>query len=148
MRKRLVCDPERLTEEGNMKREAINPVDWSLQFGFNQGELIEGHSRTLFCSGQVAIDASGAPQHADDIRAQMSMAMDNLESVLEGGGMTLANIVRLTIYTTDIGDAFKNFDAVLSRLDAAGIKPAQTMLGVAALALPQLKVEIEATAAA
>ena len=131
-----------------MKREAINPVDWSLQFGFNQGELIEGHGKMLFVSGQVSMDASGAPQHPDDLRAQMVLAMENLEAVLEKAGMTLSNVVRLTIYTTEIDDAFKNFDAILSRLDAASIKPAQTLLGVARLALPQLKVEIEATAAA
>ena len=131
-----------------MKREAINPVDWSLQFGFDQGELIEGHSRTLFCSGQVAMDASGAPQYADDLREQMVLAMENVEAVLDKAGMTLSNVVRLTLYTTEIDEAFKNFDAILSRLDAANVKPAQTLLGVARLALPQLKVEIEATAAA
>ena len=131
-----------------MKREAINPVDWSLRFGFNQGELIEGHSKMLFCSGQVSMDASGAPQHADDLRAQMVLAMENLEAILDKAGMTLSNVVRLTIYTTEVDEAFKNFDAILSRLDAANVKPAQTLLGVARLGLPQLKVEIEATAAA
>ena len=131
-----------------MKRQAINPVDWSLRFGFNQGELIEGQGKLLFCSGQVATDERGAPQHADDVRAQMGLAMVNLESVLAGADMTLSNVVRLTIYTPEIDEVFQNFDAITSRLDAANVKPAQTLLGVARLALPQFKIEIEATAAA
>lgn len=131
-----------------MKREAINPVDWSLQFGFNQGELIEGQGKLLFCSGQVSADERGAPKHADDLRAQINLAMENLRGVLEKADMTYANIVRLTIYTTEIDEVFKNFDAITGPLGEAGAKPAQTLLGVARLALPQFKIEIEATAAA
>jgi enamine deaminase RidA (YjgF/YER057c/UK114 family) len=41
-----------------------------------------------------------------------------------------------------------NFDAIVGRLDAAGVKPAQTLIGVARLALPDFMIEIEATAAA
>ena len=131
-----------------MNRTAINPTDWSLRFGFNQGELVEGAGKLLFVSGQVSISDDGRPQHEDDLRGQIGLAMDNLEAVLLKAGMSLSNVVRLTIYTTEIDEVFKNFDGVTSRLDAAGVKPAQTMLGVARLALPQLKIEIEATAAA
>ena len=131
-----------------MNRKAINPAPWSLQLGFNQGELVEGSGRLLFCAGQVSVSEDGRPQHADDLRAQMGLAMDNLQAVLAGADMTLANVVRLTIYTTEIDEVFKNFDAILGRLDEFEVKPAQTLLGVARLALPHLKIEIEATAAA
>ena len=94
------------------------------------------------------IDADGRPRHEGDIRAQSTLAMDNLEAVLGKAGMSLSNVVRLTIYTTEIDEVFKSFDKITSRLDAAGVKPAQTLLGVARLALPQFKIEIEATAAA
>lgn len=131
-----------------MKRSAVNPIPWSLRFGFNQGELVEGHARTLFCAGQVSVDERGAPLHAGDVRAQTTLALDNLEGVLAAAEMTLSNVVRLTIYTTDIDAMFENFDAVTARLDGAGVKPAQTLLGVARLALPDFLVEIEATAVA
>jgi enamine deaminase RidA (YjgF/YER057c/UK114 family) len=134
--------------EASMKRLSINPVPWSLQFGFNQAELIEGSGRLLFCAGQVAMDEEGNPQHAEDIRAQIGLAMSNLKAVLAEADMTLSNVVRLTIYATDIDNAFANFDAITRPLDEAGVKPAQTLLGVARLALPQLRIEIEATAAA
>jgi enamine deaminase RidA (YjgF/YER057c/UK114 family) len=131
-----------------MNRTAINPTSWSQQFGYNQGELIEGHQRTLYCAGQVSIDSDGKPQHEGDIRAQIELALDNLEAVLRGADMSLTNVVRLTIYTTDLDGMFANFDAIIGRLDAANAKPPQTLLGVARLGLPTLLVEIEATAAA
>jgi enamine deaminase RidA (YjgF/YER057c/UK114 family) len=131
-----------------MKREAINPVSWSLPLGFNQAELVEGSGRLLFCSGQVATDDKGRPQHKDDVRAQLGLALDNLQAVLAAADMTLANVVRMTIYTTEIDEVFGSFDALTGRLDEFGVKPAQTLIGVARLALPDLKIEIEATAAA
>lgn len=131
-----------------MKRTAINPTDWSLQFGFNQAELVEGSGKLLFVSGQTSIGDDGRPLHGDDLSGQIGLALDNLEGVLAEAGMSLSNVVRMTIYTTEIDEVFKNFSAVTSRLDAAGVKPAQTLLGVDRLALPQLKIEIEATAAA
>ncbi len=81
-----------------MERTPVNPWPWSLDFGFNQAEIIEGHRRELVCAGQAAIDANGTPQHAGDMRSQIGMALDNLEVVLADAGMTFANIVRLNIY--------------------------------------------------
>jgi enamine deaminase RidA (YjgF/YER057c/UK114 family) len=88
-----------------MQRTAINPWPWSLNFGYNQGELIEGQRRILVCAGQTATDGIGTPQHAGDMAAQVGMALDNLEAVLAGAGMTLSNIIKLNFYTTDM-DAF------------------------------------------
>ena len=88
-----------------MERTAVNPWQWSMNFGFNQGELIEGASRTLFCSGQTSVDTNGAPQHPGDMAAQLSLALDNLEAVLRDAGMGLGNLVRLNFYTTDV-DAY------------------------------------------
>lgn len=131
-----------------MERKAVNPWPWSLQYGFNQGELVEGQSRVLYCAGQTAIDAEGKPQHEDDIRAQTTMALDNLEAILHEAGMTLCNVVRLIIYTTEPDSMARNFDVLSERLGAAGIKPVQTFLGVSRLAFPELLVELEATAVA
>ena len=44
-----------------MERTAVNPVTWSLGLGFNQGELVSGPARTLYCAGQTAMDADGKP---------------------------------------------------------------------------------------
>lgn len=128
-----------------MDRTEINPWPWSVAFGFNQAELVEGASKTLICSGQTAVDADGAPQHAGDMAAQINLAMDNLEAVLAGAGMTLANVVRLNIYTTDVDALMANAGILAER---AGTRSASTLLGVARLAFPDLMVELEAVAMA
>ena len=129
-----------------MERTAVNPWQWSIAFGFNQAELVEGHTRTLFCAGQTSVDAEGNPLHADDMAAQLALAMDNLEQVLRDGGMTLANVVRLNIYTTDVDVLLENYGVLAGRTGAAGVAPPGTLLGVARLAFPPLMVELEATA--
>ena len=129
-----------------MERTPVNPWPWSLNFGFNQAEIIEGHRRLLVCSGQTAMDADGNPQHAGDMRGQINMALDNLEAVLTGAEMTLANIVRLNIYTIDVDQALMHFEVMGTRLSSAGVTPAMTLLGVTRLAFPDLMIEIEATA--
>ena len=73
-----------------MQRTAVNPVDWNLQFGFNQGELVEGHRRTLYCAGQVAVDAGFNLPDPEDMAGQIYHALDNLEEVLRQGGMSPA----------------------------------------------------------
>jgi enamine deaminase RidA (YjgF/YER057c/UK114 family) len=131
-----------------MERTPVNPWPWSLEFGFSQGELVEGHTRTLFCSGQTSADAEGRPQHAGDMAAQIAAALDNLEAVLAAAGMSLSNVVRLNFYTTDV-DTFLQSGGVLGeRLGAAGITPPGTLLGVTRLAFPELMIEMEATAVA
>jgi enamine deaminase RidA (YjgF/YER057c/UK114 family) len=131
-----------------VERTAVNPWQWSLQFGFNQGEVVEGGQRVLFCAGQTAVDADGAPQHAGDIAAQIGLAADNLEAVLRDAGMGLANVVRLNFYTTDVDAFLANAGVLGERTGAAGVAPPGTLLGVARLAFPELMVELEATAVA
>ncbi|MEV3936603.1 RidA family protein [Glycomyces sp. NPDC049804] len=131
-----------------MERTAVNPVEWSLELGFNQGELVTGQSRTLYCSGQTAMDADGKPQHEGDMGAQLALALDNLEGVLGAAGMSLANLVRLNVYTTDVDGLFPHYGVLAARLGAAGAAPASTMLGVTRLALPGQMVELEGTAVA
>jgi enamine deaminase RidA (YjgF/YER057c/UK114 family) len=128
-----------------MKRAPINPWTWSVRFGFDQAELIEGHRRELVCSGQTAVDADGNPQHPGDMAAQLDLALSNLEAVLAGADMTFANVVRLNVYTTDVDAFLEHFATLTDRLADAG-RVASTLLGVTRLAFPQLLVEIEATA--
>jgi len=131
-----------------MQRMAVNPWDWSLKLGYNQAEAIEGISRQLICAGQAAVDAEGDPQHAGDMRGQISLALDNLEAVLARADMSLINVIRLVVYTTDVDEALKNFDLLGMRFEPTRSAPPMTLLGVTRLAMPSLLFEIEATAAA
>lgn len=131
-----------------MQRTAVNPWDWSLKLGYNQAEIIEGTSRQLLCAGQTAVDAEGNPQHAGDMRAQISLALDNLEAVLAKADMSISNVIRLVVYATDVDEALKNFDLLGMRFGSIQYAPPMTLLGVTRLAIPGLLFEIEATAAA
>lgn len=129
-----------------VQRTAVNPWAWSVELGFNQGEIVSGQTRTLYCSGQTAMDADGKPQHDGDMAAQLALSLDNLEAVLAGAGMSLGDVVRLNVYTTDVDALFPHYGVLAARLGAAGVAPATTMLGVTRLAIPGQMVELEATA--
>jgi enamine deaminase RidA (YjgF/YER057c/UK114 family) len=114
--------------------------------GFDQAELIEGHQRQLLCSGQDAVDADGNPKHPDDMAAQLEMSVENLEAILAGADMTLANVVRLNVYTTDFDDLLEHWATLTNRLGNSDGGFATTLLEVSRLAAPQLLVMLEATA--
>ncbi|GAA4897172.1 RidA family protein [Stackebrandtia albiflava] len=129
-----------------IERTAVNPWNWSEKMGFHQGEIVAGHSRTLYCSGQTAMNADGEPQHPGDMAAQLALAVANLEAVLDEAGMSLSNLVRLNVYTTDVDGLFPHYGRLAGRLAAAGVAPPTTMLEVTRLAVPGLMVELEGTA--
>lgn len=131
-----------------MERTAVNPVTWSQEMGFNQGEVVVGATRTLYLSGQTAMSRDGHPQHEGNMAAQLALAADNLEAVLSEAGMGLANLVRLNVYTTDVDALFPHYGVLAQRLGAAGVAPTTTMLGVSRLAIPGQLVELEGTAVA
>lgn len=131
-----------------MERSTVNPWTWSVELGYSQGEIVSGHTRTLYCSGQAAMSTAGKPRHAGDMAAQLALALDNLETVLAEAGMSLANLVRLNVCTTDVDRLFEHYGVLASRLGAAGVAPTTTLLGVTRLALPDLMVELEGTAVA
>lgn len=131
-----------------MKRTAVNPWDWSLKLGYNQAEVIDGATRQVICAGQTAVDGDGTPQHPNDMRGQISLALDNLEAVLKGADMDLSHVVKLGIYATDVDQALANFDLMGMRFGPHHVAPPMTLLGVTRLAIPGLLFEIEATAMA
>lgn len=130
-----------------MNRTPVNPWTWSLNYGYNQAEIIDGARRQLVCAGQTSVDSEGNPLHPGDMRSQIMKAVENLEAVLSGADMNLANITRLTIYATDVDEAMKNFDVLGAKFGPLNASPPMTVVGVTRLAIPPLMFEIEATAA-
>lgn len=129
-----------------MERKIINPSKWQDPLGFVQGHEVTGGQRVLYCAGQISVDPDGKPLHVGDFRGQLNRVLDNIEQVLQGAGFTVADIVRVNIYTTDLDGFFANRDVLLQRFVPAGGRYASTLLGVARLARPEFLVEIEATA--
>ena len=131
-----------------MERRVINPTTWQDQFGYVQANEVSGVQRTLYCSGQAANDESGAAVYPGDMRAQITLALDNLETLLRDAGFRVGDIMRLNIYTTNIDLFLENYDAFITRLAEGGCRHTGSLIGVARLAMPELMVEIEATAVA
>ncbi|MDQ1426009.1 MAG: hypothetical protein QOD72_3507 [Acidimicrobiaceae bacterium] len=128
-----------------MERIDINPWEWSKAFGFSQAVDLAGAEHVLLCSGQTAIGDDGSPPTTSDMTEQMNKALENLNKVLGASGMTMANVVKLTIYTTDVDELLTAYGSATQFL--GGNLPAMTLIGVSRLAYPELKLEIEATAA-
>ncbi len=93
----------------------------------------------LFTAGAVGADTDG--RVPEDIRAQTRNTFENLKAVLAAAGSGLDHVLKVTVYLTDIGD----FDAMneVYRSYFAGDLPARTTVAVAALARPELRIEIE-----
>lgn len=131
-----------------MQRTTINPWTWQDELGYVQANEVVGGQRVLYVSGIASMDADGRPVHAGDMKAQIVQTLDNLETVLKAAGYELADVVRLNYYTTDIESYWEADEAVdvVGRFRRADCRPASTLLGVAALAWPELLVEMDATA--
>jgi 2-iminobutanoate/2-iminopropanoate deaminase len=100
----------------------------------------------LFLSGQAAIDPAGAIVGVGDFAAQLAQTMANIDRVLAAGGSDRSRIVKVTIYLTDMA----NFPAIVEarRTYFTPPYPADTVVEVRALALPELMVEIDVVAVA
>ncbi len=131
-----------------MERRIINPWTWQDSFGFVQGHEVTGGQRVVYCAGQASTDADGRPVHVDDMDGQVRQSIENLETVLRAADLDLSHVVRLSLYTTDVDRFLASFHVAIERFEAAGCRPACTLLGVTRLAFPELLVEIEATAVA
>ncbi len=126
--------------------EHLHPKGLLHNHGFSQ-VVTAAAARTIYTSGQVAIDEQGGLVGGDDLAAQTEQAMRNLGLALAAAGASYADIVKTTTYVVSYKPEHR---AVIGRAKAPfyanGAPPASTLVGVAALALPEWLVEIEAIA--
>ena len=100
----------------------------------------------VFVSGQAALDLEGNIVGEGDFDVQAEQAFENLQSVLIAAGSGMDKVIKVTIYLTDMAH-FGRVVALRERYFSPPW-PADTLLEVSALALPQLMIEIEAVALA
>lgn len=100
---------------------------------------------TLYVSGQVSFNADGEIVGPDDVSAQAEQIFTNLRAVLEAAGGSLDDLVSTTTYMVSIDDSLA-INEVRCRYITGSIKPTSTLIGVAALARPEFKLEIAAVA--
>jgi 2-iminobutanoate/2-iminopropanoate deaminase len=111
---------------------------------YAQAVKVEGAQTILYLSGQVDYDDKGGCAHPGDFAAQAKATLAAVRAQVEAGGGTMANIVKVTTFVTDMR---YRPDYARIRGEFFGPKmPASTMVAVTALALPELLIEIEAVA--
>jgi reactive intermediate/imine deaminase len=96
----------------------------------------------LFISGVPPTDASGKVVGGDDVAAQARQVFVNMKAVLDAAGATFADILKVTVYLLDVNDRAK-INPVRKEFFGAA-KPASTLIGINELAIPGMKIEIEA----
>lgn len=127
-----------------MKKTVINPWTWQNNLSYVQAVEVKEVTGTLYCAGQAAVHADGTSSNAD-MRTQLGIAIQNLETVIGEAGYECGNIVRLTVYTTSSEEFINNcFDLFKDFVARHGMKQAVTLLQVVALN-ETLNVELEAT---
>ncbi|HUF01888.1 MAG TPA: RidA family protein [Gaiellaceae bacterium] len=98
----------------------------------------------LFVSGIVAVDGEGRLVGGDDVVAQTRQVLDNMRTVLGAGGCTFEDVVKVTIFLTDVDD--RPLINPLRREAFGSVLPASTLVEVPRLAVEGAKVEIECVA--
>jgi 2-iminobutanoate/2-iminopropanoate deaminase len=115
-----------------------DPYDeFNIALGYRIGDLV-------LLSGQAAIDEDGNVVGPGDFDAQAEQVFKNLKRVLEAAGSNLERVVKVNIYLTDMSHFPKIVE--LRNRHFSRPWPADTIVGVTSLALPELMIEIEATA--
>ncbi|MEM8695618.1 MAG: RidA family protein [Pseudomonadota bacterium] len=129
-----------MTDKARMIAIEPDPLaPYAISPGWRVGDI-------LFLSGQAAIDENGAIVGAGDFEAQLAQTFANIDRVLAAGGSSRNKIVKVTIYLTDMD----NFPAMVEARKRYFTPPwpADTIVEVKSLALPELMVEIDVIAVA
>jgi reactive intermediate/imine deaminase len=127
----------------NVEQIRIDPDPYEpylLSQGIRVGEL-------LLVSGQTGIDEAGRLVAVGDFDAQAEQAFRNLARVLEAGGSNMERVVKVTIFLTDMASNFPKV-VELRRKWFRPPYPADTIVEVRSLYLPEVEIEIEAIAVA
>jgi 2-iminobutanoate/2-iminopropanoate deaminase len=98
----------------------------------------------LFVSGVVPVDRDGKLVGGEDVAAQARQVFENIGKVLAAAGATFADVVKVTVFLTDIADR-PRINPVRQEVFGA-TRPASTLVEVSRLAVPGARIEVEAVA--
>lgn len=127
-----------------MKQQRIDPGwTWARNLNISAGVRV---GDTIHLSGIVAFDRDGNVIGADDVHAQSVQVFTNIGEALGAAGATMADVVKLTTFLTDMS-GYREFARARSEAFPAGV-PASAVYATPALVRPELLVEVEAIAIA
>jgi enamine deaminase RidA (YjgF/YER057c/UK114 family) len=139
----------RMTRDATPSITRTNPPELGTPPGYSQVVDVSAN-RIIFIAGQTALDRDGNLVGKNDFAAQAEQVFRNLAVALKASGCTAANLVKLTVFLTDMGNLGRYRD-VRNRFFASVTQPAApavTLVEVSKLYGPDFMIEIEAIAAA
>ena len=128
--------------------KAITPKGFGAPLGMYSHGMIAPGGELVVVAGQVGMAADGQVA-ADDVIAQTKQALENVRAVVEAGGCTMRDVVRLQTFLTRAGDVagfMKARSEVFPQYFPDRVYPPNTLLIISRLVRPDLLVEIEAMA--
>src|SRR5258708_7496011 len=138
-----------MTHDATPSITRINPPELGTPPGYSQ--IVEvSANRIIFIAGQTALDRDGKLVGKNDFAAQAAQVFSNLAVALQASGCAAANLVKLTVFLTDM-DNLGRYREARNRFFASVTPPAApavTLVEVSKLYGPDFKIEIEAIAAA
>jgi len=123
------------------RRQVSSDGPWEARAGYSRAVAIGDE---CFVSGTTDAGPDGASLHPGDIGAQADAALEIISLALEEAGLSMAHVVRTRMFVTDIGRSAEVLE--VHRRWFGEVRPAATMVEVAALIHPSLLVEIEVDA--
>jgi enamine deaminase RidA (YjgF/YER057c/UK114 family) len=130
-----------------MERSIINPAALAAPHGYSHVVTAKGAGKTVFISGQVAWNAKGDIVGKGDLRAQTIQAYENLKTALAAAGASFSDMVKMNTYVVNLRpEDVAVIREVRSRYLPADKPPASTLIGVQALVVEGLLIEVEAVA--
>jgi len=127
--------------------EFVNPDGLAFSPGYTH-VVIAQRKKTAYVSGQVATDQTGQVVGRGDLRLQTEQVYRNLQVALSAAGATFADVVKTTTFVVNLNtDTLSVIRQVRRQFLSSDHPPASTLIGVTALAIEGLLIEIDAIAA-
>jgi enamine deaminase RidA (YjgF/YER057c/UK114 family) len=126
--------------------EHLNPDGLHTNPASTQAVLVTGNVKTVYVGGQNAVDVSGNIVAKGNIKAQTAQVLENLERALAAGGARLDHVVKWNVYILAGQSPVPGYEVFRRVWGNRADPPAITAMSVAALALPDSLVEIDAIA--
>jgi enamine deaminase RidA (YjgF/YER057c/UK114 family) len=123
------------------------PVSPDLSTPRGYSHVVTASGKMIFVAGQISVDRSGAVVGAGDLRAQTVQVLENVKAALAAAGATFADVVKQNTYVVNLNaEALPIIREVRSQYFPAENPPASTLVGVTALAMEGLLIEVEVVA--
>ncbi|CCF14328.1 rutC family protein yabJ [Brevibacillus laterosporus GI-9] len=128
-----------------MQKKFINPESMPATFGYSHVVDVSNARRTIYVSGQVAINAEGNIVGMGDLALQTKQVFENIRIALEASELNFHDVVKLTFFLTDISQMPVVRDIRDQYIDTMN-PPASSAVEVRKLIKDELLIEVEAIA--